>query len=229
MSKYPATQLPKRTTGLMSVEMTCVQCGKLLRLNAKLMGKRIKCPQCQAVLRVPLTELWHVKTDDEQHFGPIPKSELDEWVADGRLNTTCQVLRDGRDQWQWADDVYPELATAEAAAAAGAAAEGSAGHSPDASTADAPLLGGETTEQTGSETCRTGGVEPGQWSDRSRMTAGLLGIFLGPLGMHRIYLGYVVLGLVMLATGGGCGVWSLIDAIMVLSGKIPDAQGRPLR
>jgi TM2 domain-containing membrane protein YozV len=60
------------------------------------------------------------------------------------------------------------------------------------------------------------------------MVAGMLGIFLGPLGTHRFYLGYWVLGLVMLATGGGCGIWSLVDAVLVLMGKVPDADGRPL-
>ena len=58
--------------------------------------------------------------------------------------------------------------------------------------------------------------------------AGLLGIFLGPLGTHRFYLGYWVIGLLMLVTGGGCGIWSLVDAILVLLGKVPDADGRRL-
>jgi hypothetical protein len=37
------------------------------------------------------------------------------------------------------------------------------------------------------------------------------------------------MGLLMLFTCGGCGIWALIDAIMVLMGKVPDAQGRHLR
>jgi hypothetical protein len=32
----------------------------------------------------------------------------------------------------------------------------------------------------------------------------------------------------MLATAGGCGIWSLIDAILILLGKVPDADGRRL-
>ena len=72
-------------------------------------------------------------------------------------------------------------------------------------------------------------VAPGEVSPKSRMVAGLLGIFLGVCGVHRFYLGYTGLGLVMLFTCGGCGIWSLIDAIMVFMGNVPDAQGRPLR
>jgi TM2 domain-containing membrane protein YozV len=58
--------------------------------------------------------------------------------------------------------------------------------------------------------------------------AGLLGVFLGPLGTHRFYLGYWAIGLIMLFTGGACGIWSLIDAILVFLGKVPDADGRRL-
>jgi TM2 domain-containing membrane protein YozV len=58
--------------------------------------------------------------------------------------------------------------------------------------------------------------------------AGLLGIFLGPLGIHRFYLGYWVIGLLMLVTGGGCGIWSLVDAVLVFFGRVNDADGRTL-
>jgi predicted Zn finger-like uncharacterized protein len=69
---------------------------------------------------------------------------------------------------------------------------------------------------------------PESRSSRSKAIAGLLGIFLGPVGAHRFYLGYWGLGIAMLLTGGGCGLWSLVDGIFVLLGKIPDADGRPL-
>ena len=35
------------------IPLTCTQCGRQLRLNDKLAGKFIKCPQCQTVLAVP--------------------------------------------------------------------------------------------------------------------------------------------------------------------------------
>jgi LSD1 subclass zinc finger protein len=66
-------------------------------------------------------------------------------------------------------------------------------------------------------------------STKSKMVAGLLGIFLGAYGVHRFYLGYTGLGLVMLCTCGGCGIWALVDAILIFMGKVPDAEGRPLR
>ncbi len=61
------------------------------------------------------------------------------------------------------------------------------------------------------------------------MVALLLSIFAGSLGIDRFYLGYVGLGIVKLLTAGGCGIWTLIDIIMIAMDKLPDASGRPLK
>jgi TM2 domain-containing membrane protein YozV len=70
-------------------------------------------------------------------------------------------------------------------------------------------------------------------SDRSKVTAGLLGIFFGSIGLGRFYLGYTGMGIAQIAvtwlTCGIGGLWPLIDAIMILTGKVRDAQGRILR
>jgi TM2 domain-containing membrane protein YozV len=77
------------------------------------------------------------------------------------------------------------------------------------------------------------GAYGGALSDRSKLTAGLLGLFFGSLGVGRFYLGYTGVGVAQIAvtwlTCGIGGLWPLIDAIMILTGKVPDAQGRPLR
>ena len=70
---------------------------------------------------------------------------------------------------------------------------------------------------------------PGLFSDKEWMTALLLSLFLGGLGVDRFYLGQNGLGVAKLLTCGGCGVWSIIDIIMIALRKLPDAQGRPLR
>lgn len=67
------------------------------------------------------------------------------------------------------------------------------------------------------------------FSDKQKMTAGILSLFLGGFGVGRFYLGYTGLGIAQLLTFGGCGIWSMIDGILILTGKVPDAQGRPLR
>jgi hypothetical protein len=61
------------------------------------------------------------------------------------------------------------------------------------------------------------------------LAALLLSIFLGQLGVDRFYLGYIGLGVVKLLTAGGCGIWWLIDVILIATDGLKDAQGRPLR
>ena len=71
------------------------------------------------------------------------------------------------------------------------------------------------------------------FSDKSKMVAGLLQIFLGSFGAGRFYTGHMGLAIAQIAvTWLTCGIgaiWPLIDGIMMLTGKVPDAQGRPLR
>ena len=76
---------------------------------------------------------------------------------------------------------------------------------------------------------------------RSRIAAGLLGIFLGSLGIHRFYLGYTGLGLTMLLItvlslgflSWAVAIWGLIEGILYLTDKTGsfsrDAKGVPLR
>lgn len=83
-------------------------------------------------------------------------------------------------------------------------------------------------------------------SDKSKVAAGVLGIFLGWLGIHRLYLGYgsigglqLALGIVGLVTSGICiglpilcamSLWGLVEGIMILTGAINrDGQGRLLK
>lgn len=80
---------------------------------------------------------------------------------------------------------------------------------------------------------------------KSKLAAGLLGIFLGCFGVHRFYLGFQNIAIAQLAVGviglillpftcgliymGAC-IWGLVDGIMILTGSISaDATGRPLR
>ena len=44
--------------------------------------------------------------------------------------------------------------------------------------------------------------------------------FFGSLGIHRFMMGDTTNGILMLLTAGGCGIWTLIDFINILSGKM---------
>lgn len=71
------------------------------------------------------------------------------------------------------------------------------------------------------------------YSDKSKLVAGLLQVFLGSLGIGRFYLGDIGLGvaqiLVTFLTLGIGALWPLIDGIMLLAGSPRDRNGRPLR
>jgi len=73
---------------------------------------------------------------------------------------------------------------------------------------------------------------------KSKMAAGLLGIFLGAFGVHNFYLGYTGKAVAqLLITILSCGmlsfasaIWGLIEGILLLTGSISvDANGTPLR
>lgn len=80
------------------------------------------------------------------------------------------------------------------------------------------------------------GIEPVTgmpYSDKSKMTAGLLQLFLGGFGAGRFYTGHMGLAFAQIAvtwlTCGAGVIWPVIDGVMMLTGKVTDAQGRPLR
>jgi hypothetical protein len=64
--------------------------------------------------------------------------------------------------------------------------------------------------------------------DKSKVTAGLLAIFLGALGIHRFYMGYKLIGVIMLIiTVASLGrlalitvLWGLVEGILIFTGKM---------
>ena len=69
---------------------------------------------------------------------------------------------------------------------------------------------------------------PGVFSTKDWTTAMIFSWLLGGFGVDRFYLGYTGLGLLKLFTLGGCGIWSIIDAILITMKNIPDSNGAPL-
>lgn len=71
---------------------------------------------------------------------------------------------------------------------------------------------------------------PAYYSDRSRVAAGVLQIFL-PFGIGRFYTGHTGIAVAQLCTSFlFIGViWSIIDGVLMLANGGTDADGRPLR
>ena len=69
---------------------------------------------------------------------------------------------------------------------------------------------------------------------KDKLTAGLLGIFLGSLGIHNFYLGFTTRAIIQIVvTIVTCGIgslWGFIEGILILTGSInKDANGIPLK
>ena len=74
----------------------------------------------------------------------------------------------------------------------------------------------------------------GGYQQKDKLTAGLLGIFLGGFGIHNFYLGFttkaIIQIVVTLITCGIASLWGFIEGILILTGNInTDANGVPLK
>lgn len=63
---------------------------------------------------------------------------------------------------------------------------------------------------------------------QSKMTMILIGLFVGQLGIHRLMMGYSNWWL-QLITFGGCGIWTIIDFIILVTGNFKDSDGNPIK
>lgn len=117
----------------------------------------------------------------------------------------------------------------------GAIVCGRCGFAPGNGTSFCPHCGRPVME--GQAICLNCGfsLEPPK-SDKSRLAAGLLGLFLGGYGVHNFYLGNtkraVIQLLLTIFTCGLAGIWGFVEGILILtgaSGYQTDSSGRRLQ
>ena len=66
-------------------------------------------------------------------------------------------------------------------------------------------------------------------SNHSKMTLAIICFFLGAIGIHRFMVGKIGTGVLMIITLGGCGIWALIDFIVILTGGFTDSDGNKIK
>ena len=76
--------------------------------------------------------------------------------------------------------------------------------------------------------------KPKEYSTKSKLAAGLFGIFLGGLGVHSFYMGNVGIGVaqifVTLITCGFGSLWGFIEGIVILASNEPkDSEGKIMK
>lgn len=95
-----------------------------------------------------------------------------------------------------------------------------------------PNPGYTYTPNPGSQDPYNNPQQPPRKSSRSKVAAGLLGIFLGGFGVHNFYLGKTSRGvaqiIVSLVTCGVGSIWGFIEGILCLCGNYTDVDGLPL-
>ena len=102
----------------MAIETICQGCARKLRVDDQYAGRQARCPHCKKVYTVPGTvqeeqpadlETWSVRTEDGSHYGPAARSELEQWVSEGRITAGTELRNSSGGDWQPAAAIFPEL------------------------------------------------------------------------------------------------------------------------
>lgn len=178
---------------------------------------------------------YFVVGQDGSRYGPADVDTLVQWAREGRLVAESPLIERGSDRQLHAADL-PALSTILGTV--------------KSNTPPQPgvrIERGEfpTMTHPGSRPMAPGAAPPtyrpmqmphaaqSNLSHRSKVLAGILGLLLGAFGVHRFYLGYNGIGVIQLILGiascGISGIWGFVEGIIILTGGMPDAEGRALR
>jgi hypothetical protein len=103
----------------MTIEVECGGCGRRLEVDEQFAGQTAACPLCHARFEIPMPAVaegaaaepvtWSMKTPEGRIYGPVAKSELDQWVSEGRVSLDCGLREMDDEAWRPADETDPVL------------------------------------------------------------------------------------------------------------------------
>jgi TM2 domain-containing membrane protein YozV len=129
-----------------------------------------------------------------QHYGPVTADQVRRWMAENRVNAQTLIQVEGTQDWKPLS-AFPEFAA-------------------DLKTTPPPPIGAAAPAAEPPVT----GVDPAIASRASsKIPAGICGILLGSLGIHKFILGYTGPGLILLlVTILTCGLGAVVTHIIGL-------------
>jgi TM2 domain-containing membrane protein YozV len=147
-----------------------------------------------------MNNMFQIIGADGKQYGPVTADQVRQWVREGRANGQTQLQADGGTEWR-ALSAFPEFADLVASSTAPGAG--------------APPLVAPPAAGVGSRAS-------------NKIAAGICGILLGGLGVHKFILGYSGAGGIMLAaTIGGwlltivsCGITFFVPMAVSIVGLV---------
>jgi TM2 domain-containing membrane protein YozV len=186
--------------------------------------------------------MYSVVGADGQTYGPVSLDTLKQWCSQGRVIPTSNLIAVGTGQIMRASDLHelqPYFQSGYGAASqTTTSTQAHVHHQQQGQVFQQPYMPSGPTPFSAPHYQGQPGAFAGSLP-KKKSVAAILAFVFGPLGIHRFYLGYTREGIMMLGiTLGslvvcqlgviGTSIWSLIDAVKILTDSMPDANGQRL-